>query len=249
MTSAMQERRSPTPAATYIDDSAYRALRNDFDLVAPVYDNLAALVFGGAIRRAQLELLPELGDARSALILGGGTGWFLLELLGRSAVERVLYIEKSKAMLDRSRELISARAPHWLSRVDFRLGTEDSLTEADGPVDLVVTNFYLDLFNNLNCAGIIERLEGLLSPAGRWLFVDFHTPELGWERLAAKALFKLMYAFFVVTSRIEARKPPHYEPTFHRLGLRIASEQTFYRTMIRARVLERQSVSASMIDD
>jgi len=240
MTSAAQEHIETSGATTYIDDSAYRAHRNDFDLVAPIYDGLAALVFAGAIRRAQLQLLPQFRHARSALILGGGTGWFLLELLRNTEIEHVLYVEKSPAMLERSRTLIATRAPHLHARVDFRLGTEDSLSEADGLFDLVVTNFYLDLFNNLNCAYIIERLASSLEPGGRWLFVDFHTPEAGWERISAKALFKAMYTFFSITSRIEARRPPHYEPTFTRLGLRTTSEATFFGTMIRARILSRQ---------
>lgn len=237
MTTARVEQTSPI---SYVDDSAHRARRNDFDLLAPVYDELARLVFGGAAKRAQTELLPELHDAQRALILGGGTGWFLHALLAQTAVQHVLYVEKSPNMLRRSRTLLAATAPHWLSRVEFRLGTEESLSAGDGPFDLIVTNFFLDQFSDQSCAHIIERLAAQLTAAGRWLFVDIHTPESGWERLAAKLLFKLIYSFVAVTSQVEARRPPHYQATFDRLQLHTQLEAAFNRDMIRARLLSKR---------
>ena len=236
MSSARAEYTRP---AVYVDDSAHRARRNDFDRIAPLYDRLAALTFGGAEQRAQTQLLPELRDARSALVLGGGTGWFLLSLLQQTRVERVLYIEKSENMLELSRAMLATRAPEELGRVEFRLGTEESLRADDGPFELVVTNFFLDQFNNHSCPQVIEQLASKLSAEGHWLFVDLHTPESGWQRIAAKALFKLIYSFFALTSHVEARRPPHYQATFDRLGLQVRREETFYATMIRARLLGR----------
>lgn len=231
----------PTRPVVYIDDSAHRARRNNFDLLAPVYDELAAVAFGKAARLAQTQLLAQLRDAQRALVLGGGTGWFLLELLRETAVQSVLYVEKSGNMLARSRALIAREAPAWLSRVEFRLGTDESLSAADGPFDLVVTNFFLGQFNDASCSKLIERLAAQLDEQGRWLFVDLHTPELGWERIAAKLLYKAVYTFAAVTSQVEARRPPHYQATFDRLRFRRLCEQTFNRALIRAQVLARAS--------
>jgi ubiquinone/menaquinone biosynthesis C-methylase UbiE len=226
-------------SADILSDDAHRARRNDFSLVAPIYDGLATLVFGGAIRRAQIELLPALRETQRALIIGGGTGWFLLELLDRTDVEHVLYVEKSEIMLDKSRELLAARAPQWANRVEFRLGTDESVTAQDGVFDLLVTNFFLDLFNDTNCSHMIEKLAANLGPTGRWLFVDFHTPEAGWRRTASDALFKVMYGFFTLTSHIESRRPPEYQATFDRLGIVTELEEQFYATMIRAKLLRK----------
>ena len=224
-------------------DDAHRASRNDFDLVAPIYDGLAALVFGGAIRRAQTRLLPELRNAQRALIVGGGTGWFLLELLDRTDVEHVLYVEKSEIMLNKSRALLMQRTPQWANRVEFRLGTEESVTAQDGAFDLLVTNFFLDLFVDANCVHMIEQLASKLSSNGRWLFVDFHTPEGGWQRTASDALYTVMYGFFSLTSQIESRRPPQYQDTFDRLGVRTEVEEMFYATMIRAKLMRKLSPS------
>lgn len=213
---------------------------NNFDIVAPIYDGLATLTFAGAIRRAQVALLPRVANVDTALVIGGGTGWFLLELLERTAVRRVVYVELSESMLNKSRQLIARRRPEWLSRVDFRLGTEQSLTPADGTFSLVVTNFFLACFGDENAAGMVERLHKWLAPDGRWLFVDFHYPQSGWKLRSAQALYKVMFTFFNVFSNLEALRPPKYELGFDRTDLQIETERTFYADMIRARLLSRR---------
>ena len=154
-------------------------------------------------------------------------------------MEHVLYVEKSENMLDKSRELLESRAPQWANRVEFRLGTEESVTAQDGAFDLLVTNFFLDLFHDTNCVHMIEQLASKLSPTGRWLFVDFHTPEGGWQRTASDALYTVMYGFFSLTSQIESRRPPRYQETLDRLGIRTELEEMFYATMIRAKLMRK----------
>jgi ubiquinone/menaquinone biosynthesis C-methylase UbiE len=217
--------------------SAIKARRNDFDLVAPIYDALASFVFAGAIRRAQLSLLPRLSDARSALIIGGGTGWFLLELLQNLGVQHVLYVEKSPKMIRYSQDLIRKHAPALFGRVEFRLGTEESLTASDGPFDLVVTNFFLDLFSDENSAEVAEVLHKYLADTGRWLFVDFQEPPGVLANSAARALFKVMFTFFNVVARMESRRPPNYERIFGRLGMNVLEERHFYASFISAQLL------------
>jgi tRNA (cmo5U34)-methyltransferase len=210
---------------------------NDFDIVAPIYDAIASFFFAGTIKQSQIDLLPRLKDIDSALIVGGGTGWFLLELLERTAVKRVVYVELSESMLAKSRRLIERKRPEWLHRVDFRLGTEAALTPADGSFSLIATCFFLSCFNDENAAGMIERLHPWLAPDGHWLNVDFQFPEGGLPRLTAHAVFKVMFTFFNVFSNLEAKRPPLSHIGFDRVGLHTRVERTFYARMIRAKLL------------
>jgi tRNA (cmo5U34)-methyltransferase len=219
-------------------------VRNDFDLVAPIYDALASLVFGGALRRAQFALLERVRDARRVLIIGGGSGWFLRELLARCNAQHVLYIEQSPKMLAYSRAAVAEAAPESLSRVEFRLGTEESLSAADGEFDLVATNFFLDLFEQSGAAGIARRLCERLAAHGRWLFVDFELPERGPVRLYGLLLFRVMFTFFNVVARMESRWPPDYARIFEPLGLRVTHERRFYASLVRARLLQRGAEGA-----
>ena len=45
-----------------------------FDRVAPYYDRLARLVFGGSIRRAQRHFLSQVPAAARVLLVGGAPG-------------------------------------------------------------------------------------------------------------------------------------------------------------------------------
>ena len=218
--------------------------QNNFDLVAPIYDGLATLVFGGAIKRSQIALLDRLEDVESALVIGGGTGWILRELLARTSVKRVVYVELSAGMLEKSRKLIERSHPEWLSRVTFRQGTEESIEQSDLPFDLIVTNFFLACFNDANCTQMIQRLHPFMAPDGRWLFVDFQLPLFGPKRLAAKALFKVMFTFFNVASDLESKGPPNYSLGFDPLKLRTLHDRTFYADMIRVKVLGQRAAKA-----
>jgi len=211
--------------------------QNDFDLVAPIYDGLATLVFGGAIKRSQIACLDQLENVESALVIGGGTGWILHELLTRTSVKRVLYVELSASMLEKSRRLVERSHPEWLSRVEFRCGTEESIEQSDLPFDLIVTNFFLACFNDANCTQMIQRLHRFMGPDGRWLFVDFQLPLFGPARLAAKALFKVMFTFFNLASDLESKGPPNYSLGFDPLKLRTLHDRRFYADMIRVKVL------------
>lgn len=211
--------------------------RNDFDLVSPVYDALAGLVFAGAIRRSQIALLPELQSAERVLIIGGGTGWFLYELLARTPARHVVYLELSREMIERSRTLIAQRAPEWLSRVEFRHGTQADLAQGE-QFDVIATNFFLGCFNDENCARVIAELYPHLAARGKWLYVDFVYPRGGLALLCALVLFKVMYLFFNVFSGLEARRPPRAGPGFAQVPLRTTEQRTFYSGMIDARLMQ-----------
>ncbi len=218
--------------------------RNDFDAVSTVYDALAGFVFAGAIRRSQLALLPQIQGANKVLIIGGGTGWFLLELLKRTDAKHVVYLELSRDMLRKSRALVEREAPEHLHRVDFRHGTEQTLTEQDRNFDVIATMFFLACFGDENCTRVVTRLHPFLAPHGRWLFTDFQYPERGVARWAAMVLFKVMFTFFNVVSDLEARRPPNYELGFRRVGLRATLERSFFGRMIRARLLDQNAQPA-----
>lgn len=212
---------------------------NDFDSVAWLYDGLARVVFAGAIQRAQLALIPELKGAQTGVILGGGTGWIAVALLRQLGLTRLLYIEKSQNMLERTRARFQREAPELAERVEFRLGTELSLSEDDGSFDLVVTNFFLDLFRDAQCLEVARRLQQHLSPTGSWMFVDFRKPPHLLAQPIAAVLFTTMFRFFNVVSRMQARRLPDFDRVFAALDLRTVSRQRFFASMIEARMLRR----------
>ncbi|MBT9394327.1 class I SAM-dependent methyltransferase [Hymenobacter sp. NST-14] len=207
-----------------------------FDYVAAFYDPLARLVYGPALRRAQqaaLEAgLPRLPDgAPRLLVVGGGTGWVLGEILRRRPAARLVYLEASPRMLARSRAWLTRHWPQAAGQVEFRLGTEESLLPDEQFAGLL-TFFFLDLFEPGRLRRIITRLSAARAPGGAWLLADFGPPRRWWHRL----LLALMYGFFGLTTGIRARYRPPIEAELTRLGLHPTPAGQFFGGMVEASV-------------
>src|ERR1700712_3870968 len=88
---------------------------NNYDKIAWAYDWLGHLVFGSAIRNAQIDMLPFIAEGKKILIAGGGTGWILEEIarLYQSGL-LITYIDISEKMICKSKK-------RWagLNKVEF----------------------------------------------------------------------------------------------------------------------------------
>ena len=77
--------------------------RFSFDRIAPIYDKLSYLIFWGNIQRAQRFFLTSIPPQAPVLVIGGGSGDILIELLNYSTLRHITYVEASTAMLNRSK--------------------------------------------------------------------------------------------------------------------------------------------------
>lgn len=204
-----------------------------FDRVAAFYDPLSRLVYGRTLVRAQHHAL-ETGlppGAPHLLIIGGGTGHVLLEVLRQRPKASVLYLEASPQMLGKARALLANRLPAAVAQVEFRLGTEASLTSQDA-FDAIITFFFLDLFEPQRLQQIMARLHASRKPAAPWLLADFAPAQMWWQRW----LLAAMYSFFRLTTGISGRTLPPFREELVRLGLRAERAQYFFGGMIEASV-------------
>ncbi|SDJ87514.1 Methyltransferase domain-containing protein [Catalinimonas alkaloidigena] len=190
-------------------------MTGNFDRIAPWYDGLAALVFGNRLRRAQAQFLHYIPPHSRVLVLGGGSGWLLEQVLRLHPAVSVVYLEASHAMLEAARQRTQPLAHQ---RVEFRQGTETDLHPQE-TFDVVLTFFVLDLFTNQALPTAMLRLYQALRPGGHWLFTDFDWPErrpaFWWEQ----GLIWGMYRFFGVVSEVCARQLPPYRAAFEALPL------------------------------
>lgn len=208
-----------------------------FDRVAFFYDRLARLVFGRAQEEAQLALLPFIRSGATILVIGGGSGWLLQQVLLHTQPHTIVYLEASSAMLARAKMRLKQTEPAFYSMVDFRLGTEASLTAADH-FDVIITPFLLDLFPPDRLSKLMKKLQGVLAPKGLWLFTDFwpsRQPAPLWQRF----MIGSMYVFFRITSGVKAKKLPDFRYHFQELKLQEIFSTSFYQGMIQAKVYQR----------
>ncbi|MBD2768560.1 class I SAM-dependent methyltransferase [Hymenobacter sp. BT664] len=210
-----------------------------FDRVAWCYDALAGLVFGPALKRAQRAALRGLpAGAPHVLILGGGTGWVLTEVLRRRPRATVLYLEASPNMLARARHRLGRESPGAAPQVEFRHGTQHHLGPADR-FDVIVTFFVLDCLAATEFDAALARLRAAQRPGAPWLLADFRPAGGGWRRV----LLTLMYAFFRLTTGLRARELPNLPRALGCLGLEPTTSETFFAGAVEGVVFVEQSAS------
>lgn len=202
-----------------------------FDKIANVYDVLARLVFGEAIRDAQICFLNNITPQSKVLILGGGTGWLLVRLLELKPQCEVWYIEASEKMLEISKEKIKDS-----NRVHLIQGTENSIPSGV-QFDVVIANFYFDLFTDESLDSVMRKIQKEIKSDALWLVADFVDGKKWWQFV----LLKMMYGFFRVLCNIEAVKLPDWNQSLVKRELFKKKSKFFCSTFIESTVYSRNS--------
>lgn len=205
-----------------------------FNFIAPIYDLLASLVFGRTLRLAQGALLSHLPQHASVLLLGGGSGWLLEQVLTQCQPTQVLYLDASKRMLALTRQRIRKHPQRKL--VTLRHGTEATLL-ANEQFAIILTPFVLDLFpaETLN-KQLVPRLYKVLAVNGYWLITDFVPTTVWWQRWLTSA----MYLFFRLTAGVEARLLPNWPQLLSNYtNLSTIRERTWWQGFIVSRLYQR----------
>ena len=208
----------------------------DFGPAAWFYDALSALVFGGALRRAQRATLAAglpAGPAPRVLVLGGGAGWVLGAIWQQCPQAQVLYLEVSAAMLARTRARLRHHPAPPGAAVELRQGTEASLRLGE-QFDVIITFFVLDCFSAAALPGALARLNAASRPSAPWLVTDFRPARRGWRRW----LLQAMYWFFGLAVGLRVRQLPPWPAELAALGLHPRWERTFFGRAIAGIVLK-----------
>jgi len=199
-----------------------------FDLLAPIYDSLARFVFGKSIVDSQTWYLDKIPADSRVLILGGGTGWLLEELRKRNSSCTVWYIEISQKMIERACHRDLKPTVHFIQ------GTEKEIP-ANQKFDVVITNFYLDLFSEKALKEVVDRINSHTTTSTLWLVTDFVNGGKWWHKL----ILKTMYLFFKLVCGIEANHLPEWFAQLRSQGWREANTKVWYSHFIKSTVWSR----------
>lgn len=202
----------------------------NFNWISPIYDALAFVVFGRKLQQAQALFLSAIPPKASVLLVGGGTGWLLEQVLVRCRPERVLYLETSSRMVARATRRMAHKS--LLGMVEFRVGDETSLRSGE-QFDVVITPFLLDLFSeNTLQIRLIPRLLSALKPGGMWLVTDFVAPSVWWQKILLWAMIR----FFRLIAGIETRKLANWQQYLADAGLVLQARKSQVGGMVSAEV-------------
>jgi tRNA (cmo5U34)-methyltransferase len=212
-------------------------IRSGFNLLAPWYDFVATVFLGGAIMRTQRHFLPKLGSHGSVLILGGGTGRILADMLKLGMGKKYIYVDISEKMISAAQQRVM-RLKIPVPQIEFICGSVDAI--AGKKFSLVVTPFVLDCLDETEIGAAMQKLNAALAPGGKWLFADFHVPS-GLMGFISRAVVRALYFAFNVLCGLGIRKLPEFNRHFQQLGLSYAAEQVFLGGMLITRVYDKKA--------
>lgn len=192
-----------------------------FDAIAKYYDQLARLVFGKSLIKAQTYFLNSVPPSSKVLVIGGGTGWWLMKFLQNNPACKIIYIEESNEMLKMARA-----ATNGDCRICFMLGTENSIPYEE-KFDVVITFCFLDLFSEDQLSEVIAKILTSLKPNALWLVTDF----VNTNRIHSILLF-VMYRFFKLTTEMNNQILPDWEKLLLNNAVIKIEQKSYFRSFI-----------------
>ncbi|MBB3054907.1 class I SAM-dependent methyltransferase [Mucilaginibacter gotjawali] len=193
------------------------------------YDGVSRLVYGKALIKAQVYLLRFIPPNSNVLIVGGGTGWILEEIVKiHPSGLQCTYVEVAPKMMARSKKRDTGN-----NQVVFINKAIEDIPFLPG-FDIVVTPFLFDNFTEQTFKQVFNRIHSLLKPGGLWLNCDFQLKGKWWQR----ELLKSMFLFFRLICNIEASALPAIEKQFEQYGYETIASQTFFGEFIISEVFK-----------
>ncbi|MCV9388683.1 class I SAM-dependent methyltransferase [Reichenbachiella ulvae] len=194
---------------------------NNFNAIAPIYDQLKSLVFWGRLDDAKRAHLHQIKAGSRVLVLGGGSGQILSYLDDLEMSLAVDFVELSEKMM-----LIAKGRSFSNIHVNYVL--EDVLTlDIEASYDVVIANFIFDLFEIDNLRFLLKKVSNCLSPNGVLLVADFQINKR-WHAWFSQ----LMHGFFHLVASLESRQLKEINSELKMAGFHRTSSSDFYKGFI-----------------
>jgi ubiquinone/menaquinone biosynthesis C-methylase UbiE len=206
-----------------------------FSLLAPFYSCLG-LVLGSTLRRARREFIDSLAPATRILIVGGGNGQVLTDLLKHQPKASIDYLDIAPGMIASAKKSLHKLHPEKVDQVNF-ICADLMNHDLANQYDLIITQFFLDCFTENTLDKVMKKLHSALLTQGQWLFCDF-TANRAFGRLCAF----LLYPFFRLVCGIEARELAIFRKKFQLFCYQIERESCI-STMIECTLYKKLSVN------
>jgi ubiquinone/menaquinone biosynthesis C-methylase UbiE len=172
-----------------------------FDLLAPHYRWMEAVLAGRKLQRCRTAFLPRVTGSKEALVLGEGTGRFVTALVKEQPDVRLTCIDSSAGMLKQVRKALQKAGADNAELIHANILDWEPPREK---FDLIASHFFLDCFPPEELKRIIQKISSAAKPEAFWLISDFSVPSAGLAKIRARAILRLMYVFFRLFTQLEA---------------------------------------------
>lgn len=214
-------------------------MQANYDPIAKYYDPLSRLIFGDSIRRSQQFLLEAIPAGSNILIVGGGTGWILEDIMMQhQSGLNITYVEQSAKMME-----LSLKRDIGNNKVNFECQAIQNIS-LKGFYDVIILPFLLDNFTYPNIDRIIRKIEFNVTEDGSWLYADF---TLKTENHWKKIMLKMMYSLFGRLCNLETYALPNSEACFLKNNYQVIHEATFFSGFISSIIYQKVNRNSRII--
>jgi ubiquinone/menaquinone biosynthesis C-methylase UbiE len=191
----------------------------NFDRIARPYRWLEYLTFGPILEHCRFHFIPEVQEARRALVLGDGDGRFLARMLTTNPTLHADVVDLSPTMLALLRARITRIGA--VDRVTLCCADATAFTPS-GSYDLIVTHFFLDCFTTEQLERLSARIRPHLLPNARWIVSEFAIPS-GPMSLPARFIIRGLYAAFRLLTGLRIHSLPDHAAALAAAGLTVTA--------------------------
>lgn len=205
-----------------------------FDLISPFYDFSKRLVYGRKIDLIQTLLFNITSPFGDQLIIGGGTGNYLLNVLRYEASKSITYLDLSSRMIHLSKEKVHLEFPQKAQKIEYLVEPVQHFQTLK-KYDCIHVPFILDCLNETDLRATLQVLKRSLKKDGLLYFSDFYSD----ERSSQFHLFhiKTLYSLFNLFIDSKRNKLPDFELEFKNNGFEVLQYQLSDSKTMQAMVL------------
>ena len=169
---------------------------NNYDSTAWFYEKVAHFFSGGAILACKKSQVPHFQKGEKILFAGAGGGEDALLALDKGS--DVTIVDLSKKMINQAAKKFK---DHSLER-NLKMFNENIFDHGKKEnYDVVVANFFLNVFKEDDMMKALAHLVSLLRPGGKLIIGDFSPPTGGFiNKIAQKTHFRLASLFNLLTN-------------------------------------------------
>jgi ubiquinone/menaquinone biosynthesis C-methylase UbiE len=192
----------------------------NYRYIAWYYDALAQFIFGNRLENSKRAHLHFIEENNKILIVGGGTGKLIeyIENIDRNVA--VDFVEPTANMFFRAKRRL-------FSTIDAQFYQIPIQEFSGSGYDIIITNFFLDQFDEEEATTIVQHLKTKLNCGGRFIFSDF----IKTENLRDQIISKVLFIFFRLLTRSSTNNFPPYEKIFLSSGFKKITSMKYGRNI------------------
>jgi ubiquinone/menaquinone biosynthesis C-methylase UbiE len=192
-----------------------------YELISSIYERLNVIFTGGQNLATRLSQIEDMHAGQRVLYVGVGPGEEALEAARRGI--QVTCVDLSPSMIEIVRQRFEqAGLPGEFVCADIME------YQPEEPFDVVVSNFFLNIFSRPVMLQMLSRLVSLIRPGGDFMLADFAPPR---GNIVLRARHRLYYAVANVSHWLLGLCALHpiytYADYFPQLGLRLENTRYF----------------------